>query len=80
MTLIETAAAVIGSGGLGWLINWRANRKSQKLEYTEKAVNFMSEQNDRLMKRVEKLEADVAKLMDFKCEKIDCPNRRPPKA
>ncbi len=79
MELFKIVSGFVAGGGFAWLISWKIARKIQKVDFADRAVNFMAGQNDRLMKRVDKLEADVAKLMNFKCEKTDCPNRVPPK-
>ncbi len=79
MEFIEIMSGFIAGGGFTLFLNWKIARKIQKVDFADRAVNFMAEQNDRLMKRVDKLEVDVAKLMNLKCEKTDCPNRIPPK-
>jgi len=76
---IEIAIGFITGGGFITLINWKINKNSQKVDYADKAINFMEEQNDKLMKRIINLEEDVAKLWNFKCDVLECKNRKPPK-
>jgi len=77
--MVEILVAAATGAGAILFRNWRVARKIQKVDFADKAVNFMAGQNDRLMKRVDKLESDVAKLMVFKCEKVECKNRIPPR-
>lgn len=78
MQWIEILMGFITGGGLMVLTNWKINKRSQKVDFADKAVKFMEEQNDIYIKRIEKLEADVKKLFVFKCEDLTCKNRKPP--
>ncbi|MFA6918435.1 MAG: hypothetical protein WC285_06475, partial [Candidatus Gracilibacteria bacterium] len=53
------------------------NKKKEKIDFAEQAVNFMEKMEKKYLKRIEDLEADVRKLFDLKSEKVDCPNRKP---
>lgn len=79
MEYLGIILSFITGGGLSALLGWKLSRRVQKVDFADKAVKFMEEQNDIYIKRIEKLEADVAKLFDFKCENINCPNRKPPR-
>ena len=83
--IITIVSSIIAGGTLTTLVNLKIRRQSEKVDvnikevdFADKAVDFMDRQADKYIERIEKLEADVSKLMAFKCEKIDCPNRQPP--
>lgn len=69
----------VTGGGLTIFANWKISRKSQKVDFADKAVNFMEKENNKYIARIEKLEADVAKLFEFKCERVGCKIRIPSK-
>lgn len=68
----------IAGGGLLTLISIGITRKTQKLDFAQKANNFMEGLNDKYTARIIKLESDVEALLKFKCEKENCRNRIPP--
>lgn len=76
---VQIALGFITGGGLMVLTNWKINKSSQKVDFADKAIKFMEEQNDNYIKRIEKLEADVEKLFKFKCENLTCTSRTPPR-
>jgi len=76
---ITIILSFITGGGLTIFANYRINKRSQKVDFADKAVNFMEKENDKYIARIEKLEADVAKLFEFKCENVKCKNRIPPR-
>lgn len=76
---IQIVLGFVTGGGLMVLTNYKINKRSQKVDFADKAVKFMEEQNDIYIARIEKLEADVKKLFEFKCEDLTCKNRKPPR-
>lgn len=79
MEYISQILSFILGGGLLTFVNWKLNKKSQKVDFADKAIDFAEKQSGNYIKRIEQLEADVKKLFAFKCEKIECPNRQPPR-
>ena len=76
---IEIIAGFLGGGGLMIILNYRMNKKIQKIDFADKAIFFLESQNDKYTARIERLEKDVEKLFQFKCENINCKNRKPPR-
>lgn len=79
MEYLQTIIGLISGGGLVTILNYRLNRRVQKVDFADKAVKFMEEQNDIYIKRIERLEDDVKKLFEFKCEDMTCRKRQPPR-
>lgn len=79
MEYLTLIISFISGGGLLMFANWRISKKSQKVDFADKAIDFAEKQSENYIKRIERLEADVKKLFAFKCEKIDCVNRQPPR-
>ncbi len=79
MEYLSLIVSFISGGGFLMLVNWKINKKTQKLDFADKAIGFAEKQSGNYIKRIEQLEADVKKLFVFKCEKIECTNRQPPK-
>lgn len=79
MEWIQIIIGFITGGGLMVLTNYKINKSSQKVDFADKAMIFMEKENDKYIKRIEKLEDDVKKLFEFKCTDLDCRNRKPPK-
>lgn len=85
MAYLSLIATFIIGGGLTTLINWKLQKRSQqiltdvqKVDFADKAIGFMDRQNAGLMERICKLENDVKKLLQFKCEREKCNKRIPP--
>ena len=79
MEYLNLIISFVVGGGLSTLVNLKLSSRTQKVDFADKAVKFMEVQNDSLMARVEKLETDVETLLNFKCERPNCPTRVPPK-
>lgn len=80
MEYLYLALTFLSGGGFMALVNWKIQRKSQKVDFADKAIAFMDKQNDNLMERVAHLEAEVEKLKKFKCERTPCKTRIPPES
>jgi hypothetical protein len=77
MEYLNLIISFIVGGGLSTIINIGITKKSQKIDFAQKAMDFMEGLNDKYTKRIEGLEADVQALLKFKCERPDCANRIP---
>lgn len=75
MEYLNLILSFITGGGITLFANWRLNKRSQKVDFADKAIQFMEKQNDGLMKRVSALEAEVKSLSKFKCERMECSQR-----
>jgi len=77
--MIETIITIIGSfitgGGLSTFFTLRYVKRSQKLDFADRAIKFMEGQNENLMKDVIALQAEVKQLQKFRCERMDCTKR-----
>lgn len=78
MEYLNLIISFIVGGGLSTLISVGITRRSQKVDFAQKAMNFMEGRNDKYMERIEALEKDVQALLKFKCEREKCPKRIPP--
>jgi len=72
MEYISLAISFITGGGLFALVNWKTSKRSQKVDFADKAMKFMEGLNDDLMKRVTALEEKVKTLEGTQCKKMDC--------
>jgi hypothetical protein len=50
-------------------------KKSTKIDYAEKAINFFQKQTSDIIDRFDQLETRVEALENISCEREDCPNR-----
>lgn len=84
MQYLSMLLSFAAGGGLLMIANWKINQKSLKVDYADKAINFMERQNEGLMRRVTALEVEVKhlanELLKYRCNRIDCPNRLKPEA
>jgi len=62
-------------GGITAFTNWRIAKKTTKVDFADKAIQFMEKQNDGLMRRVTRLEDEVKNISKLKCERVMCPDR-----
>lgn len=62
---IGIAISFIVGGGLSTILTMKYVRKTNKLDYTEKAIKFMNEQYDKVLKKNEDLERRVELLEAF---------------
>jgi hypothetical protein len=72
MEYLNLIVSFVIGGGLTAFLNWRIRSKTEKVDFADKAMKFMEEQNDSLMKRIEVLEKKVNALETMQCKKIDC--------
>jgi hypothetical protein len=79
MEWVQIIIGFVTGGGLMVLTNYKINKSSQKVDFADKAMIFMEKENDKYIKRIEKLEEDVKKLFQFKCTVVECKLRQPPK-
>jgi hypothetical protein len=77
LSYLSVITSFILGGGITLFANWKLRRKSEKVDFADKAIAFMEKTNDGLMKRVNQMEAELKQLSKFKCEKIDCQTRIP---
>lgn len=77
--LSQIISFIIG-GGLSTIVNLRLNKKSQSLDFTEKAVKFLEDRTDKLMEDIKKMQLQIDILSELKCEKNPCKHRIPPSA
>ena len=77
MEYLTLIISFIVGGGLSTLVNLKLSKRTSKLDYADRAIQFAEKQSDGLMKRVNNMEAELKLLSKFKCEKIDCKTRIP---
>ncbi len=75
MDYLSTILAFVSGGGISTIISLKFARKSNKVDFADKAIRFMEEQNDKMIKRVEALEKRIDDLEEISCLKIDCAGR-----
>jgi len=75
MEYLSLILSFIVGGGITALANWRIAKKTTKVDFADKAIQFMEKQNDGLMKRVTRLEDEVKNILKLKCERVMCPDR-----
>ena len=69
---IPTILAFFTGGGITAVLSFRYAKKTSKLDYADRAMKFMEETNEKLIKRVEILEQRVDTLEPISCRRIDC--------
>ena len=57
------------------LLNWKTAAKSDKVDYADKAIKFMDEQNDKYTARINGLEERIEALEKIICKNTNCLNR-----
>jgi hypothetical protein len=62
----------ISGGGISTFISLRYARKTNKVDFADKAMKFMEEQNDKMIRRVEKLEIRLDELEEISCTREGC--------
>jgi len=84
MEYLSLIISFIVSGGLSTLVTLKLSRRAKEIEtrtskvdFADKAINFMERNNDKMMKDLAELKAEVKQLSKFKCERIDCKIRIP---
>ena len=75
MDYLSTILAFVSGGGISTIISLKFARKSNKVDFADKAIHFMEEQNDKMIKRVKALEKRIDDLEEISCLKIDCTGR-----
>lgn len=75
MEYLTLIISFILGGGITALANWRIAKKTTKVDFADKAIQFMEKQNDGLMRRVARLEDEVRNISKLKCERVMCQDR-----
>ena len=66
----------VAGGGVTSIISLRYARKNNKVDFADKAMKFMEEQNDKMIERVEKLEKRIDGLEEISCIRENCEIRQ----
>ena len=66
----------ITGGGATALVSLRYIKQNTKLDYTDKALQFMEAQESKLLTRFSKLETRVSELEKISCITADCTKRK----
>lgn len=72
MEYLSTIIAFITGGGITAVASWRFVKKTSKLDYADRAMKFMEDQNIKLIVRIEALENRVDTLEPISCKRMDC--------
>ena len=69
----------IAGGSLSTLMTVRYLRKNSKIDYTEKAINFVDHQYDKVLQKNQELEERIIRLealIPIACFNFQCENRQ----
>ena len=66
----------ITGGGISTVLSVRYLRKNSKLDYADKAIKFMEEQEAKLLSRFSTLEKRVTDLEKISCITTNCKKRK----
>lgn len=71
-TFLYSFLPFIAGGGVSTIISLKYARKNNKLDFADKAMKFMEEQNDKTNARVERLEKRIDDLEEISCIRENC--------
>ena len=77
MEYLSLIISFILGGGITVFTSYRIKKKSDKLEFADRAIQFTENYSQRLMARVSIMEGEIKQLSKFKCERTDCQIRIP---
>jgi len=75
MDYLPAIFGFLTGGGLSAIASIRYIKKNTKLDYSDRAIKFMDDQNKIITQRFEKLEARVKELEKISCERLECKTR-----
>lgn len=75
---ITTILGFITGGGISTVLTLRYFRKGKKLDYADKAINFMEEIQNKMNQRISDLEARINSLEQISCVQLNCDDRDNP--
>jgi hypothetical protein len=72
MEYIKIILGFLTGGGITAIASLRYMKKTSKLDYADRAMKFMEDQNTKLIVRIEALENRVDILEPISCKRMDC--------
>ena len=78
MDYLLNIISFVAGGGISTILSIRYARKTTKLDYADRAVNFLDKQNENLIQRIDELEKKVDNLILMQCTSLECPLRKNP--
>jgi len=75
MEYLPTTLAFLTGGGATAIVSLRYIKKTSKLDYADRAMKFMEDQNIRLVSRIDLMDKRIDALELISCHKTDCKNR-----
>ena len=73
--IFETIGLIVSSSSVSSAITFFASRKTQKVDLSQKTIDFWEKKADDYLKRFKDVDERLEVLESLKCEKQDCPNR-----
>lgn len=78
MEYLYNILSFVAGGGISTIIGIRYARKTSKLDYADRAVDFLDKQNEDLIRRIGELEKKVDNLIIMQCTAVECKLRKNP--
>jgi len=75
MDYLSTIIAFLTGGGITSILSLRYARRNSKLDYADRAMKFMEDQNERLVLRIDVMDKRIDGLELISCHKVDCKMR-----
>ena len=77
---LYTILGFVSGGGItavvSTLLTLKYAKKTPQLDYTERLSAFWNKENENMLDRMEKMEAQINELYEISCVRKECPQRK----